>query len=213
MRDLTLSVKWGQNLLIVGESGAGKSSLLRAIAGLWDVGRGTIVRPSDQDVYFLPQKPYCALGSLRDQLLYPSIINLDPSQYPSGHRVSRTHELRKTLSDDNLLEILRAVDLAELPERVGFGDPYAGLDTVLDWSNTLSLGEQQRLAFGRLLVNHPHFVIMDESTSALDTASEARMYKLLQGMTFVSVGHRPTLSAFHNTKLTISGDRCTIEPI
>lgn len=215
VRDLTLSVKWGQSLLIVGESGAGKSSLLRAIAGLWDVGRGTIVRPSDQDVYFLPQKPYCALGSLRDQLLYPSIVDLDPSQYPPGHRLSRTHELRKTLSDDNLLEILRAVDLAELPERVGFGDPYEGLNTVLDWSNTLSLGEQQRLAFGRLLVNRPHFLIADESTSALDTASESRMYTLLKGMslTYVSVGHRPTLTQFHDTKLTLSGEHCKMEEI
>ena len=177
---------------------------------------------------FLPQKPYCATGSLRDQLLYPSTADdsEDPQKYRSqGHGESRAHILRQSFSDEDLLGILRAVDLAELPERAGNGDAIQGLNAVLDWSNTLSLGEQQRLAFGRILVNRPQVVLMDESTSALDVESESRMYSLLKDMarrngesspaalTYISVGHRPTLLAHHHTKLTLKGEHCTVEPI
>ena len=117
------------------------------------------------------------------------------------------------------------VDLRELPYRFGDGDPIKGLNEVLDWGNTLSLGEQQRLAFGRLVVNKPRLVICDEATSALDVASEAKMYSLLRnmaqkdlkrgednkvalsssGLTFISVGHRPSLLAYHDIKLRLNG--------
>merc|ERR1712160_126085 len=97
-------------------------------------------------------------------------------------------------------------DLSHLASRAGIGDPVCGLAAVLDWSHTLSLGEQQRLAFGRLVVNRPRLVVMDESTSALDVVAEKKMYALLTeisgeagraGLTYVSVGHRPTLLAYH----------------
>eukprot|EP00581_Thalassiosira_minuscula_P015691 CAMPEP_0183734254 /NCGR_PEP_ID=MMETSP0737-20130205/43315_1 /TAXON_ID=385413 /ORGANISM="Thalassiosira miniscula, Strain CCMP1093" /LENGTH=817 /DNA_ID=CAMNT_0025967705 /DNA_START=10 /DNA_END=2463 /DNA_ORIENTATION=+ len=232
--NLDLTVREGEHLLIVGASGAGKSSLLRAIAGLWTAGSGEITRVPDDEVYFLPQRPYCALGSLKDQLLYPSTESLNPEDYPEGHRLSRAHLLRQSMTDQDLLDVLDMVDLRELPYRFGDGDPIKGLNAVLDWSNTLSLGEQQRLAFGRLVVNQPRLVILDEATSALDVVSENKMYTLLKnmaqkelkrgvedkvklsrpGLTFISVGHRPTLLAYHDVKLRLNGGSdYSLEPL
>ena len=108
---LDLTVRHGENLLIAGASGCGKSSLLRAIAGLWNAGAGNITRVPDSAVYFLPQRPYCALGSLKDQLLYPSTEAVDASDYPDGHRLSRAHILKQSLTDEELLAILDKVDL------------------------------------------------------------------------------------------------------
>eukprot|EP00986_Skeletonema_menzelii_P018226 scaffold26591_cov166-Skeletonema_menzelii.AAC.2 len=223
--NLDLTIREGQHLLISGSSGCGKSSLLRAISGLWTAGSGSITRVTDDEVYFLPQRPYCALGSLKDQLLYPSTESMNPDDYPDGHRLSRAHLLRQSLTDQDLLDVLDMVDLHELPYRFGGGDPIKGLNEVRDWGNTLSLGEQQRLAFGRLVVNKPRLVICDEATSALDVASEAKMYSLLRnmaqkdlkrgednkvalspsGLTFISVGHRPSLLAYHDIKLRLNG--------
>lgn len=147
---------------------------------------------------------------------------MNPDDYPEGHRLSRAHLLRESLTDEDLLKVFEKIDLAELPLRAGDGDPIKGLYSVMDWSNTLSLGEQQRLAFGRVLVNQPKLVIMDEATSALDMVGEAKMYQLLQnraqkkltaenglskaGMTYVSVGHRPTLLTYHDTRLRLKGE-------
>lgn len=240
IRNLNVSLQYGEHLLIVGNSGAGKSSLLRAIAGLWTVGNGMIGRPADDDVYFLPQRPYCTVGTLKDQLLYPSLDysegdNMDLSTGKNGRNgedvgnkiLPRSHWLKQALSGKDLLQILEKVDLLDVAVRAGDGDPAKGLSAVMDWSNMLSLGEQQRLAFGRLLVNRPKLVIVDEATSALDLANEARMYMLLQemaqtidthdgseqlpGLTYISVGHRPSLVAFHDKKLRLGGDQADHE--
>ena len=220
VQDLNMTLVSGSNLLIVGASGSGKSSLLRSIASLWNTGKGEIMRPNSENVYFLPQRPYCPPGSLKDQLLYPSTEHKD--EYTSlgadsvlrpdgGPDLKDERRLKKDWTDAELLEVLNQVDLPALASRSGDGDPFRGLNAVLDWSNTLSLGEQQRLAFGRLVVNKPRLVIMDESTSALDVVAEKKMYTMLQeissgganGLTFVSVGHRPTLLAYHNVKLSL----------
>lgn len=182
VRDLSVAVKAGEGLMIVGESGSGKSSLLRAIAGLWHAGTGTIFRPPPGEVLFLPQQPYMLLGTLRSQLLYP---NKD-----------------RTATDYELLELLQRVNLPDLAERCG------GLDVERDWSKMLSLGEQQRLAFARLLLTRPRFAILDEATSALDVANEATLYERLAETraTLVSVSHRSTILRFHSLVLDLDGE-------
>lgn len=183
VENLSIDIPDQTGLLIVGPSGCGKSSLLRAIAGLWQSGSGTIHRPDLDDILFLPQKPYMILGTLRDQLLYPN-----PNQ---------------TVDDAGLQAALEKVNLADLAERFG------GFDAVEEWGDVLSLGEQQRLTFARILLNRPDFAILDEATSALDLANEAKLYDHLRhiGTTFVSVGHRESLSDYHQNTLELGADR------
>lgn len=181
VEDLSVAVEPQQSLAIVGESGVGKSSLLRAIAGLWNMGSGNIVRPASDSMLFLPQKPYMILGTLRQQLLYPHT----DSQIP----------------DEQLEEALKQVNLGNLTKKVG------GLDVELSWSDVLSLGEQQRLAFARLLLTKPSYAILDEATSALDVQNEKRLYQILQesDTTIISVGHRPSLLQYHQKVLQLKG--------
>ncbi|MEM9136353.1 MAG: ABC transporter ATP-binding protein/permease [Cyanobacteria bacterium P01_F01_bin.42] len=178
VRDLSLQVEPNDRLLIVGASGCGKSSLLRAIAGLWTNGKGQIERPDVKEMLFLPQKPYMLLGTLREQLIYP--YNIDRP-------------------DETLSDILAQVNLDGLPER------FSGFDTIHDWSSVLSLGQQQRLAFARILLSQPGYVMMDEATSALDVDNERHLYGLLADMqsVYVSVGHRPSLFDYHQKVLEL----------
>jgi len=181
IRDLNLTVGPQQRLLVVGPSGCGKTSFLRLVSGLWPAASGQVERPPVGELMFIPQKPYMLLGSLREQLCYPQ----PPDRF----------------NDSQLRHVLQEVRLPELVQR------YPDLDIKQDWPRLLSLGEQQRLAFARLLLNAPRFVVLDEATSALDVGTEKLLYELLveRDLAFVSVGHRPTLVDYHDTVLELDG--------
>lgn len=181
VEDLSTNVPYSEGILLMGASGCGKSSILRAVAGLWNKGEGYIYRPNTEEILFIPQRPYMVIGSLRSQILYPYID--------------------KNISDTRIQEVLEQVNLANLVERVG------GLEVELNWADVLSLGEQQRLGFARLFLHNPKYAVLDESTSALDVNNEQYLYQMLRDadITYLSVGHRPTLIPFHQLVVEILG--------
>lgn len=178
LRDVSFELVEG-GLLISGGSGFGKSSILRVLAGLWTAGEGRVIRPPQEVSVFLPQRPYLVLGSLRNQLLY------------ALHR--------RGVSDSELQDVMTRVGLRTALERV------QGLDALADWPSILSAGEQQQLAFARLLLAKPKYVFLDEATTAVDTAMEQRLYGLLKesAIAYVSVGYRANLSRFHSHLLEV----------
>lgn len=178
VEDLTLTVPTQASILIRGKSGVGKTTLLRALAGLWPHTDGNVRRPAGKQALFLPQKPYLPLGTLRAALYYPTSARHDPQT-------------------------------AEILQRCQLGHLVKALDEEDDWSRRLSLGEQQRLAVGRVLLNRPRIVFLDEASSAMDEGLEHAMYELLRESLpetiMVSVGHRSTLVEFHTRELELLG--------
>ena len=177
--DLTLSLEKSASLLIRGPSGIGKTTLLRAVAGLWPYVDGKVVRPLGEQSLFLPQKPYLPLGTLRSALYYPAAPQ----------------------TDEHAAAVLLRCQLGHLAGR---------LDEDAEWARILSLGEQQRLAIGRVLLNRPQLVFLDEASSAMDEGLEYAMYHLLRqslpDTILVSVGHRSSLLEFHTQELEVLGE-------
>jgi putative ATP-binding cassette transporter len=175
---IELSAEPGGAVLVAGPTGIGKSTMLRAIAGLWPFSRGKVRLPQGR-IFFVPQKPYIPLGSLRQALAYPEDGTVIP--------------------DERLKAVLRTVGLAGLEHE---------LDLTDNWSQRLSGGEQQRLAFARLFLGEPAVIFLDEATSALDETTEARFYRMLREAPWrpaiISVGHRSTLRAFHDRVLDLT---------
>jgi putative ATP-binding cassette transporter len=178
--DLTLQLNPGDALVVKGPSGSGKTTLLRALAQMWPYADGQISRPAGDGTLFLSQIPYLPLGDLRTAAEYPGKPN--------------------DISDDALRDVLTKVHLAHLVDR---------LDEEADWAKILSPGEQQRLAFGRILLLKPKVVFMDEATSAVDEGLEYSLYKLvrteLPDTMIVSVAHRSTVDQHHTQKLELEG--------
>ncbi|MDO8399306.1 MAG: ABC transporter ATP-binding protein/permease [Bradyrhizobium sp.] len=189
--DATVSIAPGERVLIVGDTGRGKSTLFRAVAGLWPWGSGTILTPPPGTMAFLPQRPYLPLGTLRNALSYPGATDAFPDA-----------DVRKAL------------------ERCDLGSLIPKLDRTERWDKELSLGEQERLAFARLLLHKPGWVFLDEATAALDEDSQRRVMRLfddeLKQTTLLSIGHRPDLAVYHTRTLQLvhglDGDRLKLKP-
>jgi len=178
VNEAEVAIAPGEKVLIVGESGTGKSTLVRAIAGLWPWGEGDVVMQRDSKLLMLPQKAYVPLGTLRRAATYPMAAD--------------------SVADEQVKDALESVGLGHLIER---------MDEEAPWEQTLSGGEKQRLAFARLIIHKPNLIVLDEATSALDPESQERLMHLINEKipeaTVISVGHRPELEAFHERKLVL----------
>lgn len=179
IKELNLTVQQGTRLIITGPPGCGKSTLIRVLAGIWPFYRGTITLPEASTMMFLPQKPYLPSGTLHNALSYPC---------SNGYRQE---------------DFERVLTLCNLPNLA------SSLQDENDWLHVLSPGEQQRLAFSKILLAKPDFIFLDEATASVDEQSEAAMYELitrfLPNSTVVSVGHRTTLLAWHTQRLVLDG--------
>ena len=178
LENISFTLHPGHNVLIKGVSGSDKSTLLRAISGIWPFVDGKIFLPERDKLMFIPQKSYLPLGTLRAALNYPG---------------------NKPIDDTELIYLMDLCQIGYLKDK---------LDLEADWSHVLSVGEQQRLAFVRAHIQQPQWLFLDEATSALDEDTEANMYSLLQERlqqtTVVSVGHRSTLNKYHELVLRLN---------
>jgi putative ATP-binding cassette transporter len=188
MHDVQIEVPRGDKVLISGPSGSGKTTLFRVLAGLWPFAKGKLRIPKGSRVLFLSQKPYLPLGTLRDVVAFPS----EPG----------------TFADEQIRTVLADVQLPHLVDH---------LEDDQNWSMTLSVGEQQRIAIARALLNKPDWLFMDEATSALDEETERHVYNLvterLAQSAIVSIAHRPSVAAYHHRRLAINPELQQVQSV
>ncbi|GAA6219496.1 ATP-binding cassette sub-family D member 3 isoform X2 [Lates japonicus] len=186
IRDLTFEVRSGTNVLVCGPNGCGKSSLFRVLGELWPLFGGHLTKPERGKLFYVPQRPYMTLGSLRDQVIYPDTYE---------------EQRRKGISDQVLKEYLDNVQLGHILDREG------SWDTVQDWMDVLSGGEKQRMAMARLFYHKPQFAILDECTSAVSVDVEDYIYSHCRtvGITLFTVSHRKSLWKHHEYYLHMDG--------
>jgi ATP-binding cassette subfamily D (ALD) long-chain fatty acid import protein len=184
VKELTFHVRPGMHLLIVGPNGCGKSSLFRILGGLLPVYGGVVSKPDAKSVFYIPQRPYLTISTLRDQIIYPD-----------------THKdmIKKGTTDQDLIDILNIVQIGNIVEREG------GFDVEKDWKDCLAGGDKQRIAMARLFYHKPRYAILDECTSSVGMDIEKIMYTHSQdlGISLITVSHRPSLWKYHNWILQV----------
>lgn len=183
IRNLNLTVEPSSNLLIMGPSGAGKTSIFRVISSLWPTISGSLKHIRERNILYFPQQPYFSEGSLREQVTQ--------SVEPADH----------TKDTDKILSLLKMTNLSNLVERCGGLD----MDPCWNWSQVLSPGETQRLVWTRLLYRKPRLALLDEATSAISEAQQELLYQACaeNNITVVSIGHRESVRRFHNSLLLL----------
>ncbi|WFC95994.1 ATP-binding cassette long-chain fatty acid transporter pxa1 [Malassezia brasiliensis] len=194
VNNLSLRADPGDHIMITGPNGVGKTAIARVLASLWPLFDGRIDKPSNENMFFLPQRPYLTTGSLREQVIYP---------------YSYQEHVASGRTDEDLMDILRHVHLAYLPNREG------GWETRKEWKDVLSGGEKQRMGMARLFYHKPTYAVLDECTSAVSTDVEGLMYSHAKdmGMTLITISHRPSLFKYHTTLLDLKGEHGDYEVI